>query len=103
MLKVGPALPFACGEGSSPISRRDASVCRHAACPVAARFNPSYVSLWFGRRVAAGDEAARDGEYAVLSEEVAGQGLRFPRIRRWHRNQDDEWFITHTIESIEAP
>ena len=49
------------------------------------------------------DEAAGDGEYTVLSGEVAGQGLRLPRLRKWHRNRDGEWFITHTIESIEAP
>jgi Family of unknown function (DUF6503) len=49
------------------------------------------------------NESARDGEYAVLREEVAGQGLRLPRVRKWYRNQDDEWFITHTIESIETP
>ena len=40
------------------------------------------------------DEAAGDGEYAVLSEEISGQGLRLP---------DDEPVITHTIQSIVAP
>jgi hypothetical protein len=49
------------------------------------------------------DEAAGDGEYTVLSGEITGQGLRLPRLRKWHRNRDGEWFITHTIESIEAP
>jgi hypothetical protein len=49
------------------------------------------------------DGAARDGEYAVLNDEIAGQGMRVPRVRKWHKNQDGEWFITHTIESIEAP
>lgn len=49
------------------------------------------------------NESARDGEYAVLSNEISGQGLRLPRVRKWYRNKDDEWFITHTIESIEAP
>jgi hypothetical protein len=49
------------------------------------------------------DEAAGDGEYTVLSGEVAGEGLRLPRQRKWHRNRDDEWFITHTIESIGPP
>lgn len=49
------------------------------------------------------DEATRDGEYAVLSDEIAGQGLRLPRVRKWSSNQNGEWFITHTIESIEAP
>ena len=49
------------------------------------------------------DESAGDGEYAVLSEEVSGQGLRLPRVRKWYRNQDDELFITHTILSIGAP
>jgi hypothetical protein len=48
------------------------------------------------------DEAKQDGEYAVLSGEISGQGLRLPRIRKWYRNQDDQWFITHTVESIEA-
>jgi hypothetical protein len=45
----------------------------------------------------------RDGEFAVLSSEIVAQGLRLPRVRKWHKNQDDEWFITHTIESIEPP
>lgn len=49
------------------------------------------------------DEAAGDGEYAVLSEEVSGQGLRLPRVRKWHRNKGNELFITHTILSIVAP
>jgi uncharacterized protein DUF6503 len=48
------------------------------------------------------NETAGDGEYAVLSEEITGQGLRLPRVRKWHRNQDGEWFITHTIERIEG-
>lgn len=49
------------------------------------------------------DEAARDGEYTVLSGEIAGQGLRLPRVRKWYTNKDAEWIITHTVESIEAP
>ena len=49
------------------------------------------------------NESIDDGEYAVLNEEVSGQGLRLPRVRKWHRNQDGEWFITHTVLSIEAP
>jgi len=49
------------------------------------------------------DGEARDGEYAVLNDEIAGQGMRLPRVRKGHKNQDGEWFITHTIESIEAP
>jgi hypothetical protein len=48
------------------------------------------------------DEAAGDGEYAVLSEEVTGGGLRLPRVRKWYRNQGNELFITHTILSIVA-
>jgi len=47
------------------------------------------------------DDHARDGEYTFVSGEVAGQGLRLPRVKKWHRNQDDEWFITHTVESID--
>jgi hypothetical protein len=46
------------------------------------------------------DEAAGDGEYTVFSEEVSGQGLRLPRVRKWFRNRDDSLFITHTILSI---
>lgn len=49
------------------------------------------------------DESAGDGEYTVLSEEVSGEGLRLPRVRKWYRNQGDEFFITHTILSIGAP
>ena len=49
------------------------------------------------------DEAKGDGEYTALSEEVSGQGLRLPRVRKWYRNQDNEHFITHTIQSITAP
>ncbi|HEY7862744.1 MAG TPA: hypothetical protein VIE39_03740, partial [Thermoanaerobaculia bacterium] len=49
------------------------------------------------------DEAARDGEYTVLSGEIEGQGLRLPRVRKWYTNKDAEWIITHTVESIEAP
>jgi hypothetical protein len=48
------------------------------------------------------DDAARDGEYAVLSDEIRGMGLRLPRVRKWYGNQDGKWFITHTIESIES-
>jgi hypothetical protein len=47
--------------------------------------------------------AADDGEFTILSGEIAGQGLRLPRVRKWHRNSDGEWFITHTVESISAP
>lgn len=49
------------------------------------------------------DESAGDGEYTVLSEEVSGQGLRLPRVRKSYRNQGNEFFITHTILSILAP
>lgn len=49
------------------------------------------------------NESAGDGEYTILSDEIVGQGLRLPRIRKWYRNQNSEWFITHTIQSIEAP
>jgi hypothetical protein len=49
------------------------------------------------------DEAAGDGEHTVLSEEVSGQGLRLPRVRKWYRNKGNEFFITHTILSIAAP
>ena len=49
------------------------------------------------------DEGAGDGEYAVLSEEVSGQGLRLPRVRKWYRNHDNEFFVTHTIQSILGP
>jgi hypothetical protein len=49
------------------------------------------------------DESARDGEYAVLSEEISGQGLRLPRVRQWYTNKDDQPVITHTILSIVAP
>jgi len=48
------------------------------------------------------NESAGDGEFTVLSEEVSGQGLTLPRIRKWHHNKDAKWFITHTILSIEA-
>ena len=49
------------------------------------------------------DESAGDGEYAVLSEEISGQGLRLPRVRRWYTNKGREPVITHTILSIVAP
>ena len=49
------------------------------------------------------DESTGDGEYTVLSEEVSGQGLRLPRVRKWYRNQSREFFITHTILSILSP
>ena len=49
------------------------------------------------------DESAGDGEYAVLSEEISGQGLRLPRVRKWYTNKDNEPVITHTILSIIAP
>lgn len=48
------------------------------------------------------DEAARDGEYAVLSGEVSGAGLRLPRVRKWYANKDDQPIITHTLRSIAA-
>ena len=49
------------------------------------------------------NESAGDGEYTVLSEDVSGEGLRLPRVRKWYSNQGDKWFITHTIQSIVAP
>jgi len=49
------------------------------------------------------NESKGDGEYGVLSEEVSGQGLRLPRVRKWYRNQGNELFITHTVQSIAAP
>jgi hypothetical protein len=49
------------------------------------------------------DESAGDGEYTVLTEEVSGEGLRLPRVRKWYKNQGNELFITHTILSIVAP
>jgi hypothetical protein len=49
------------------------------------------------------DESAGDGEHAVLSDEVSGQGLRLPRVRKWYKNKGNEFFITHTILSILAP
>src|SRR5262245_2007031 len=49
------------------------------------------------------DEAKRDGEYAVFSEEVSGQGLRLPRVRKWYTNKDKKPVIAHTILSIGAP
>jgi len=48
------------------------------------------------------DEAAGDGEYAVLSGEISGQGLRLPRVRQWYTNKDKAPVITHTIQSIGA-
>jgi hypothetical protein len=49
------------------------------------------------------DESSGDGEHTVLTEEVSGQGLRLPRVRKWFRNKNNELFITHTILSIAAP
>jgi hypothetical protein len=46
------------------------------------------------------DEAAGDGEFAILSEETTGQGLRLPRIREWRHNRGGDRLITHTVESI---
>jgi uncharacterized protein DUF6503 len=48
-------------------------------------------------------ESAGDGEYAVLSDEISGQGLRLPRVRRWYTNKDKKPVITHTILSIAGP
>jgi hypothetical protein len=48
------------------------------------------------------DEAKGDGEYALFAEEIAGQGLRLPRVRRWYSNKSGEPVITHTILSIAA-
>ena len=49
------------------------------------------------------DEPAGDGEYAVFSEEVSGQDLRLPRVRRWYTNKDNKPVITHTLLSIIPP
>jgi hypothetical protein len=49
------------------------------------------------------DEAAGDGEYAVLSEEISSQGLRLPRVRQWYTNKEKAPVITHTILSLSAP
>jgi hypothetical protein len=49
------------------------------------------------------DESEGDGEYAVLSGEISGLGLRLPRVRQWYTNKDDKPVITHTLLSIVAP
>jgi hypothetical protein len=49
------------------------------------------------------DEAAGDGEYAVLRGEISGHGLRLPRVREWYRNQGGAPVITHTILSLRGP
>ena len=46
------------------------------------------------------DESAGDGEYTVLTDEITGQGLRLPRIRRWYTNKDGKPVITHTLLAI---
>ena len=47
--------------------------------------------------------AQGDGEYAVFSGEVSGEGLRLPRVRKWYRNKDKKPVIAHTVLSIGAP
>ncbi len=49
------------------------------------------------------EESAGDGEYAVLTDETAGQGLRLPRVRKWYTNKDDRSVITHTLLGIREP
>ena len=47
------------------------------------------------------DEAANDGEYILLSGEVAAHGLRLPRARTWFTHAQDELLGTDTLVALE--
>ena len=49
------------------------------------------------------DESAGDGEYAVLTDEIAGEGLGLPRVREWYTNKDNKPVITHTLLASREP
>ena len=48
------------------------------------------------------DEAANDGEYIVFDDEIAADGLRLPKERRWYMNADDRYLGTDIIEAYEV-
>lgn len=47
------------------------------------------------------DEAANDGEYIYLEDEVAGGGLRLPAKRAWYTHQGDRYLGTDTLRAID--
>jgi hypothetical protein len=47
------------------------------------------------------DEAKNDGEQIAFSEEIVGSGgMRLPKVRSWHMNEDGEWIANDEIESL---
>lgn len=47
------------------------------------------------------DEAANDGEYILLDQQLEAAGLRIPRVRAWYTNADERYLGTDTLESLE--
>jgi hypothetical protein len=46
------------------------------------------------------DEAAGDGEYIVLEDEISAGGLRLPRVRHWYTNPDETYLATDTLDEL---
>ena len=48
------------------------------------------------------DESIPDGEYILFEEEIeASNGLKLPKVRRWHMNVDGEWIADDVITSLQ--
>ncbi len=47
------------------------------------------------------DESKNDGEYILLDQEVQGNKLRLPAIRKWYKHVDDEYLGEDQLKSIE--
>lgn len=46
------------------------------------------------------DEAAGDGEFIVLEDEIRAGGLRLPKVRHWYVNRDGTYLATDTVQEL---
>lgn len=46
------------------------------------------------------DEAAEDGEFIVLEDEIRAGGLRLPKVRHWYINRDGTYLATDTVQEL---
>jgi hypothetical protein len=64
-------------------------------------FNPETYAMeiyQFFKTDANGKEKPDTGEYILLSEEVAINGIKMPKVRAWYYNKDDSYLGTDTLE-----
>jgi len=48
------------------------------------------------------DPAWKSGEYIVFSGEIESNGVRLPRERSWHVNEDGKWLGSDLIEALDV-